>query len=151
MIAVETIVEHKCSLSYNEPERISITTLEYKAMKVDGISRCENLLSDSTPDLFCRVFPELLPLSEGHPNSERPVKVSMEQCVAHYLQLSNRSFSRHPTFTLATFDMVSRKRALMASSISCKVRPHDNTTIASATRTKLAKKLNEDVKLRNQW
>lgn len=111
-VRIEQTPSEQMKQKYNEPERDSISVLEYKAMKLIGIDRCGHFLLDNTPDLFCRVFSELFLFGEGHPNSERPVKVSLEQWMSHYIQLSSRNCSSHPTFTLVAFDIVSRKRAL---------------------------------------
>lgn len=70
--------------------------------------------------------------------------------MSHYLQLSCKNFSQHTTFTLVSFDMVSRKRALMASRISCKSRPENIAAIAAVTSTELSRKLKQDIRVRKE-
>ncbi len=98
-------------------------------MKVIDINWCGTLLPDSTPDLYCRLFPDWFPIVQGHPNEQKPVKVSMEQCVSHYLRLTSRSFATHSFLTLTAFYMRSRKRAQKTASISCSYHPDGRLAI----------------------
>jgi len=111
--SIESFLEHKQTLSYNEPPRDASTAQNYMTDKVINISRCGRLLPDSTLDLFDRLIPDLFPFGTGLPDSDRDVTVSTEQCVPHYLQLSSRRFFNHSFFTLIAFDLISKKNAIM--------------------------------------
>ena len=108
-------------------------------MKVIDIKQCATLLPDGTPDLYCRLFPDLFPFGQGHPTDQRLVKVFMEQCIAHYPRLPSRSFGTNLFFTLIAFDIISRRRALMATSISCSCYSGDNLAISSIFSSDLAR------------
>ena len=103
------------------------------------------ILNYRTPNLVCRIYPDLFPYGEGHPNVSRKVKVSFQQCCSHYLQLASRDFSNHPLFTLVAFDMISRARALNAISVTCKINPSEHLRLASVTSQELAEKRKKNV------
>jgi hypothetical protein len=78
-------------------------------------------LYDLTND--AKLFPHLFPFGRGHPGESRYIRVSREECVAHYLRLSTRAFDRDSLYALYAFDQLSLQRALTQSYISCKSLP----------------------------
>lgn len=143
-------MEKQASLCYLERDRNSISAIQYKKFRVLGIARSVSLLEDRTEDFFARLFPELFPFGEGYANTDRDIKVSAEQYVSHYLQLSQRRFSTHPSFTLISFDIISRRRDLMATTISCKIHQQDDLAIASVTSKQLSEKPSRTVAKRKK-
>lgn len=67
---------------------------------------------DSVQNLFALMFPALFPWGRGDPDENRPVNVSRERCLAHYLLLSSRRFSQDSIFPLVAYDYTAKHTAL---------------------------------------
>lgn len=139
----ERLVHLDGSIFVNHQASTTIEALYIASAKIIDVERMGRLLPDSTPDILARLFQDLFPYGIGHTGTERPVKVSFHESCSHYIRLSKRLFAQHPTFPLISFDMCSRKKALMSIVISCQMNPRNNLRIASVTREELALQLKE--------
>ena len=92
------------------------------------------LVPDSTHALLALMFPALFPFGRGHPDERnRRVRVSLNECVRHYLMLSTRGFARDRAFVLAMFDVLARRHALLSATLRCRM-PSATAENAAVTR-----------------
>ena len=104
---------------------------------------------NSDRGIFARAFPELFPYGRGGPDDEdRQVKVSVQECCRHYLNLSSRRFAEHRIFLLYAFDLVARQHSLQALNVRCHINPSEGRDAAVIHRDDVIAYLDERAKQR---
>jgi hypothetical protein len=88
-----------------------------------SMKRSNVLVRDVDQHQLALTFPELFPFGRGDPDEPRPVRVSFEQCIRRYINLSTHQFSRHHSFQLCAFDTLSRIKGLTSISLRCRFSP----------------------------
>ena len=77
-------------------------------------------MNESDRLFYGSAFPHLFPYGIGTPNCERPVRVSVEECLNNLLCLSGRKFGQDDVFVLSGFDRVARSKAVLNMFIKLK-------------------------------
>jgi hypothetical protein len=82
--------------------------------KIDKVvaTRSKEFYSDFDKTYLVDAFPELFPYGRGGLDEDRDKSWCLERQVRHVLELSNRSFSKHYSFILVMFDIISRQRGI---------------------------------------
>jgi len=87
---------------------------------------------------FSKMFSELFPFGRGHPAEKRKNRVSVLECIKHYLSLSSRKFAQHHQFLAVAFDKISLGNMYMANYLQCRKNSNNNSKIAKVTEEELA-------------
>lgn len=99
----EGLTDHQDgSFFVREDIATTVESLNFASVKVVDVQRSDQLLPDGIPGILARIHPDLFPYGQGHPGSSRPVRLNLDQCWAHYLRLSSRTFSKHIWFPLVS-------------------------------------------------
>jgi len=78
------------------------------------------------------------PFGRGHPAEKRKNRVSVLECIKHYLSLGSRKFAQHHQFLAVAFDKISLGNMYMANYLQCKKNSNNKTQIAKVTNAELA-------------
>ena len=145
----ELTVQRDASL-FTSPEPVQPdVALRMASEKVVDVQQSGKFMPDTASHLFAKLFPHLFPYGEGDPGAERPIKVSMHECVKHYLRLSTRAFAQDETFPLIAFDIVSRKRAMLQTALTCRLNPHEIEHLGEVTCHDLSAQLKKEADRRD--
>ncbi len=120
------------------------TALQLASARVVDIQQKGNSIPLSDVQLFAKLFPHPFPFGYVHPGTERKINVGLQECIKHYLKLSNRRFALDDTFPLIAFDIVSRKIAMAHISLMSKLNGREMSAFECVTASELADQLHQD-------
>ncbi len=113
------------SSSFSSASSVSIADL----LRTVRVSPSTDFVPHSNKSWLALCFPLLFPFGTGHLATPRPVAVSPDACIAHYLRLSSSQF-QSARFLLFAYDYVTRKSMARAAYVQGKVKIDSSSTIA---------------------